>query len=196
MKNSIQMGLAAALLVAGAGVAHAQETSFRGFRAEGQIGWDRFQSQGDHHDKLGYGGAVGFDGVIHDRFVVGAEGSFWRANKWSQNCTGGVVGGTVCTKSFEEWGAAARAGYLVTPKVLVYGKGGYVNNEQRKFFAAPPGETSYYNHYRTDGYQVGGGVEYSLNDNFYVNTEYRYAGYADHTARQRVLVGFGVRFKP
>lgn len=197
MKSHIRIMLAVASLVLGAEAAQAQvTTAFRGFRAEGQIGLDRFQAQGKHNDKLGYGGAVGFDGVINDQFVIGAEGSFWRANNWSEICEPGVIGGTVCLKSFEEWGAAVRAGVLVTPQLLVYAKGGYVNNEQRKRFDAPPTETSFYDHYRTDGYQLGGGAEYSLTDMFYVNAEYKYSNYHSHTARQRALIGFGVRFKP
>ena len=173
-------------------------TSFLGFRAEGQVGLDRFQSQGEHNDRFGYGGAIGFDGKIGDKIVVGPEASYWRANDWTSNRTAGVRGGTVDQKSFEELGAAVRVGYLVTPQILVYGKGGYVSNDQRKSFipAAGTGETGFYNHGRTDGYQVGGGVEYSLTDMFYVNGEYKYSDYADHTARQRALLGFGVRFKP
>lgn len=195
------------------GVADAQTitTAFRGIRAEGNVGWDRFQSQGTHNDKLGYGATVGFDGVIADRIVVGPEASFWRANKWSENCTGGVNGGSVCHKSFEEYGAAVRAGFLVTPDLLVFGKGGYVSNEQRKRFDAPAGlfyqngqivgpERSYYNRGRTDGYQFGGGVEYSLTGlslpvPVYVSGQYVYANYSDHTSRQRAMLGIGVRFK-
>ncbi len=173
-------------------------TSFRGFRAEGQVGVDRFQSQGEHNDKFGYGGAIGFDGMIGDKIVIGPEASFWRANEWNSNQTAGVRGGIVDHKSFEEYGAAVRAGYLVTPQVLVYGKAGYVSNEFRKSFipAAGTGETGFYNKGRSDGYQVGGGVEYSLTDMFYVNGEYKYSNYANDTARQRALIGFGVRFKP
>lgn len=175
-------------------------TSFRGIRIEANAGGDRFQSQGVHNDKFGYGGTVGFDGQIGQRIVIGAEGSYWRANDWSENCTAGTVGGSVCNKSFDEYGAAVRAGVLVTPQFLVFAKGGYVNNEQRKRFDAPAGQTSYYNHFNTDGYQVGGGVEYSLTGEqtrmpLYVNAQYVYSQYSDHTARQRVMAGVGLRFK-
>ncbi len=195
---------ASALLAFASSSAWAQEmtSSFRGIRLEGDVGWDKFRSQGIHNNKLGYGGTVGFDGMIGDRIVIGPEGSFWRANNWSQNCAPGAVGGTVCLKSFEEWGAAVRAGYLVTPQILVFGKGGYVNNEQRKRFDAPVGESSFYDHYRTDGYQVGGGVELSMADRFkgplsglYMNAQYVYSRYNDHTARQRVMAGVGIRFR-
>lgn len=196
--------LAAVALAAVPTVAMAQDTtsSFRGFRAEGNIGWDKFQALGAHNNKLGYGGTVGWDGAIGNKIIIGPEASFWRANNWSENCGAGVIGGSVCTKSFEEWGAAVRAGYMITPNVLVFGKGGYVSNEQRKNFSAPVGETSFYNHYRTDGYQVGGGVELSMADRFsgplsglYVNAQYVYSNYADHTSRQRVMGGVGIHFR-
>jgi outer membrane immunogenic protein len=205
--RKIIIAVAVAAVTLGAGAASAQDTtgqgtttSFRGFRIEGDAGGDRFQSQGVHNDKFGYGATVGFDGQIGNHIVIGPEASYWRANNWSQNSTSGVVGGTVSTRSFEEYGAAVRAGYLVTPALLVFAKGGYVDNEQRRAFAAPAGETSFYDHYRTDGYQVGGGVEYSLDKlhtplPLYMNVQYVYSNYDDHTARQRVMAGIGVRFK-
>ena len=209
------MRIILAALLAGAIAAPATAQSitseFRGFRAEGNVGWDRFQSLGTHDNKLGYGATVGFDGVLMEKIVVGPEASFWRANNWTENCAGGINGGSVCSKSFEEYGVAVRAGYLVTPGLLVFGKAGYASNEQRKRFDAPPGlyyvngqivgpETSYYNRGRSDGYQVGGGVEYSLTSfhtplPVYVSGQYVYSNYANHTSRQRAMLGVGVRFK-
>ncbi|PVX29931.1 outer membrane protein [Sphingomonas pokkalii] len=172
-------------------------TSFRGIRLEANVGGDRFQSQGVHNDKFGYGGTVGFDGQIGERIVIGAEGSYWRANDWNENCSG-VNGGTVCHKSFEEYGAAVRAGVLATPQLLIFAKGGYVNNEQRKRLDTPTG--GYYDHFNTSGYQVGGGVEYSLTGEqtrmpVYANVQYVYSQYNDNTSRQRVMAGVGLRFK-
>ena len=194
--------LAASLLAVAAtgAVAEPITTQFRGLRAEGNVGWDRFQSQGQHNDKFGYGGTIGFDGTINDKFLVGAEGSYWRANNWNQNVTD-VGDGVVAHKSFEEWGVAARAGYLVAPDLAAYVKGGYVINEQRKAFASDlPGGGGFYNHGRTTGFQAGGGVEYTLSQlqlpvPVYVSAQYVYSGYNDHTARQRAMLGIGVRFK-
>lgn len=177
-------------------------STFRGFRIEGNFGGDRFMSQGVHNDRFGYGATIGFDGQIGDRLVIGPEASLWRANKWTENCTGGVAGGSVCHKSFGELGIGVRAGVLVAPQFLVFAKGGYVSNEQRKRFDAPAGQTSYYNHVNTDGYQAGGGVEFSMADRFqgplsglYVNAQYVYSNYHDHTSRQRVMGGIGIRFR-
>lgn len=182
--------------------AQAQETStngtsFRGIRIEANAGGDRFQSQGNHNDKFGYGGTIGFDGQFGDRIVVGAEGSYWRANNWNENCSA-ASGGTVCHKSFDEYGAAVRAGVLATPQLLIFAKGGYVVNEQRKRLDTPTG--GYYDHFNTSGYQVGGGVEYSLSGEdarmpLYANVQYVRSQYNDNTARQRVMAGVGLRFK-
>ena len=182
-------------------------SSFRGFRLEANAGGDRFSSLGNRKTKFGYGGTVGFDGTFMDKFVVGAEGSYWRSNKWTENCVGGLNGGSVCDKSFQEYGTAIRAGYLVTPKLLIFGKGGFVSNEQRKSFT-PSGsrfyvnglivgpEKPYYRHESYSGYQAGAGAEYSITDMFYANVQYVYSNYDNHTRRQRVMGGVGIRFKP
>jgi outer membrane immunogenic protein len=217
MRNTLLTVAALGMAAFGAQAASAQDTSvsdssvqdssvqdnnptFRGIRIEGNAGGDRFQSQGRHRDKFGYGATVGFDGVIGDKIVVGPEASYWRSNDWTEICAGGTRGGNVCQKSFQEYGAAVRAGYLVTPNFLVYGKGGYVNNEQRKSFNAPVGQTGYYDHYTTDGYQVGGGVEYSLGRDvmkmpLFVGAQYVFSQYSDHTSRQRVMGSIGFHFK-
>lgn len=171
-------------------------TAFRGFRIEAQAGGDRFQSQGIHDDKFAFGGAAGFDGLIGDRIVVGPEVSYWRSR--GENVTN-PLGGTLAHKSFYEIGAGVRAGYLVRPNLLVYGIGGYVNDKQRQGFTGPNNSGTagaYYNVVHTDGYQLGGGAEYSLTDMFYVGAGYRYSNYADHTSRQRVFLSAGVRFNP
>lgn len=177
-----------------------KSTTFRGIRVEGDVGGDRFRSQGVHNDKLGYGGTIGFDGVIADRIVIGPEASYWRASDWTENCTPAVAGGDICHKSFEEWGAAVRLGYLVTPRFLVFGKGGYVTNEQRKRFDAPAGQTGFYDHVHSNGYQYGGGLEYTLTDTngklpVYVGAQYVYSQYNDHTSRQRLMGTVGIRFR-
>lgn len=172
-------------------------TQFRGIRVEGNIGGDRFQSEGNHDDSFGYGGTVGFDGIIAERFVIGAEGSYWTGDD-SENCTALPDTNSICHKAFQEWGAAIRAGYLVTPDLLVFGKGGYVNGEQRRRIDNAEGTQLVYDHYNADGYQVGGGVEYDVvkgNTPIYANLQYVYSNYHGNSSRQRVMAGVGVRFR-
>lgn len=201
MRTSFSVAaLAVALGVCAPAFAQDSNPTFRGIRVEGNVGGDRFQSQGVHHDKLGYGATVGFDGVIDNKIVVGPEASYWRANNWTDNCTGVGASGTLCNRSFQEYGAAVRAGYLVTPNMLVFAKGGYANNEQRKLLTGTTG--GYYDHYSTDGYQVGGGAEYTVMNTTsgvlkgaYVSAQYVFSQYNDHTSRQRAMLGVGLRFK-
>jgi len=173
-------------------------TSFRGIRIEGNIGGDRFQSQGDHHGKFGFGGAVGFDGMIGDRFVVGAEATFWKPGSGNENCNPLPTGQRVCHKAFQEWGAAVRAGVMATPDLLVFAKAGYVNGEQRFRIDSPTGAVQVYDHYRADGYQLGAGVEYTVRQSsvpVYVSAQYVYSNYHGHTSRGRIMGGVGIRFK-
>lgn len=205
-------GLAVAAMIAAATVAQpgfAQDaatdstvssngTGFRGIRVEGNVGGDRFQSEGTHNDEFGFGGTLGFDGTIGEKVVIGAEGSYWRAADWSENCQDLPDTTSICHKAFEEWGAAVRAGYLVTPDLLVFGKGGYVNKEQRRRIDAADGTQLAYDHYRADGYQLGAGVEYDLTHAslpVYTNLQYVYSNYHGHSANQRVMAGVGIRFK-
>jgi outer membrane immunogenic protein len=194
---SISAAIGAALAVASAAQAQdasANGTSFRGFRAEAQVGGDRYQSQGTHDDKVSWGGAIGWDGVIADKWVVGPEFSYWRGG--AKNQTAGVTGGTVTQKGYRELGAGVRAGYLVSPKLLVYGIGGYVNDKQRQIFSGigTTGAGGFNRSIHASGYQAGGGAEYSLTQNLYTGIGYRYSDYEGHTARQRVYATAGVRF--
>lgn len=172
--------------------AQAQDTSFRGFRVEAKAGADRFMAHGHHDDNGVYGGAAGWDGLIGERIVVGPEVSYLATT--GVNCEPGGVNGRVCTRSREELGIAVRAGVLVTPKLLVYGKGGFAQDRQRRFLNTAAGATVYNDRYRTDGFQVGGGLEYTVGQRFYVSGEYRYANYYTHTSRNQLLGGVGIRF--
>ena len=105
MRKVLFSALALGLTALTAQAASAQDTTtpdsnptFRGIRIEGNVGGDRFQSQGHHNDKFGFGGTVGFDGVIGNKIVIGPEGSYWHANDGNENCSGGRTGGTICEK--------------------------------------------------------------------------------------------------
>ena len=197
--------LSALALVAGmtASQASAQGIQLRGVRADAQVGIDRFYSEGNNDNHLAYGGALGVDTFVSPTFVLGIEGTF--LNSRAENITRDGPG-IAARKSFEEWGAAVRAGIMMSPSTLVYAKGGFVVNEQRKRFNADPVATpgiprndafgDYYNHYRTKGYVVGGGVEQMLSERIYLKAEGRYANYKTNSSRVTGLLGLGVLFGP
>src|SRR4051794_38069922 len=109
----------------------AQQANAQSFRVEGQAGVSQFHSEGNHKTKVGYGAAAGVDFNLGGGLVAGAEGTFWWAPIENETIDGT---GLAERKTFEEWGLHARLGYLVTPSTLIYGKVGYVRNEQRKRF--------------------------------------------------------------
>ena len=131
------------------------------FRGDVQGGYSQFSAAGDDDSHLGWGASAGVD-YDFGGFIVGAEGTFWWAPAEVETVDGP---GFVEHKTFEEWGVAARAGMMVTPNTLVYGKVGAVLNEQRKRFtpfnpanglldSAYPG--AYYDHYKRGGWTAGG----------------------------------------
>jgi outer membrane immunogenic protein len=176
-----------------ASAASAQGITLRGVRADAQIGIDRFYSEGNHDNHLAWGGALGVDTFVGDNFVLGVEGTF--LNSRAENITEDGPG-IAARKSFEEWGGAIRAGVMATPSTLVYAKGGFVVNEQRKRFDAFNPLGSYYNHYHTKGYVVGGGIEQMFGERLYGKAEVRYANYKTNSSRLTGLLGIGILFGP
>ena len=64
----------------------------------------------------------------------------------------------------------------------------YVNGQ---FVAAPPSSDA---RFREDGYELGGGVEFSLSRHFYADAQYVHSRYRNRTFRNRVMAGLGYRF--
>ena len=196
----------AALALGASQTANAQGIALRGVRADVNVGADRFYSEGNNNTKLGFGGSAGVDTIIGNGLVLGIEGTFWKPRGGNENVTRDGPG-IAYRKSFQEWGGAVRAGVMISPVTLVYGKAGLVVNEQRKRFDADPVITpgfpggnpafgDYYNHYRTRGWTVGGGVEQMLGESLYFKAEGRYSNYRTDSSRLVGLVGIGVLFGP
>jgi outer membrane immunogenic protein len=204
MKKSCIAALLAATITFGT-AASAQDmgTSFRGFRVEGNAGYDWAHSEGDHSSKFAFGGAAGFDGVVADRIVIGPEFSYWHPNHGNNTvATPTSTGGAFFHQQRDQLAGDIRVGYLITPDFLVFGKGGYVNESQREFLVAPTGQPVSFSRGRVDGYQYGGGVEFTLHDKFssvpgglYVSAQYVRSQFDNHTADNHAMGGIGFRFK-
>ena len=195
--------LAALVMSTAVTTASAEDVTFRGFRIEGNAGYDRFKADGDHNGKFGFGGQAGFDGQIGNKIVIGPEVNYWRPNH-SQNTVGSLTpgGDLAIRQSRDQWGSAVRVGYLVTPDFLVFGKGGYVSNSQREALLSPTGDLIGTRRRHTAGYQYGGGVEFTLHDHFsfaptglYVSGQYVRDKYDNHTSDQHAMGGIGIRFR-
>jgi outer membrane immunogenic protein len=167
-----------------------QQANAQTVRAEVQGGVDRFYSEGNNDTGLAVGAAAGLDFNLGG-LVVGPEVSFMWSPRENETRDGA---GVAYRKSFEEWGFGLRAGSMITPDTLVYAKGMFVVNEQRKYFMADMPVHSYYNHYRTRGWQAGLGIEQMLSENFYVKAEGRYSNYRTNSSRLTGMLGLGVKF--
>jgi outer membrane immunogenic protein len=205
MKRTFTAAASALALISGLAATQASAQGLRGVRVEGQVGYSQFSANGEEDNHIGYGGAAGVDFDLGG-FVLGAEGTFW----WAPAETEGADGpGFAEHKTFEELGIAARAGVMASPSTLVYGKIGYVRNEQRKRFTPfNPGTTvpnsarpgAYYENYKVNGWQYGAGVEQMISNNVYAKVEGRYSDYekeegiAGGTHTITGLVGLGVLF--
>jgi len=110
------------------------------------------KTSGKESDSGLLGGArVGYDQAL-GRIVVGVFGDY----NWS--AVEGLDG---------QWLAAARAGFIVAPRTLLYGLVGYGQSD--------------YDGVDFKGITVGGGVEFAVSDNVFLGLEYQHAFYDTET---------------
>lgn len=137
-----------------------------------------------------YGGEIGYD-FSAGGAVIGIEGeisdSTGRVNVAS---TDPDFFGFGRVSTARDLYVGARAGFLASPRTLIYAKGGYTNAKLN--VVAVDGATRQDANFKLDGYRVGAGVEHAMGSfflpNAFVKLEYRYSNYGDARAR---LPGFG-----
>ena len=183
------------------GVAHAQ--NFDGPSVGFQAGWVENKVRNTETD-LGsiaidktkdsavIGGFVGYDKEIGN-FVIGGEAGLSFGT--SDTLSSGGGSNQVLLNPKRSFDLSARAGYLVTPKTLVYGRGGYAN-ERLNVTTIPSTGTEGESEDR-DGWLVGGGVERKVTDKLSARVEYRYSDLSEGDGlydRHQVLTGVTFRF--
>lgn len=117
------------------------------------------------------GGQIGYN-LQYGRFVVGGEADYAIADADASSriagpTTGGGFQNSYVSSKLDGLGTVrARFGYLVTPRVLFYGTGGYAYGDvkYRSDFANAAGALAYTgaDRYTAGGYTYGGGVEYAM----------------------------------
>lgn len=178
--------------------AAAQERdSFTGPRVEANAGYDVTHADDgvaatpNSLKTARIGGVVGYDIALTDKIVIGAEAG-----------AGFALAGDIDTQlsptsrlrltAGRDLEASLRIGYKVTPKTLVFVKGGYANSQYR--LTSTVGATTTKAHTNEDGWRAGAGVEQMINDHIYAKAEYRYTDYGDDVHRHQALIGLGYRF--
>ncbi|KPH58128.1 porin family protein [Novosphingobium aerophilum] len=166
------IALSAALAASFSVPAMAQDTeAFTGPRAGVTMGFDKIQ--GD--EGFSYGVNAGYDVAVAPRITVGPEVSF-----------GDSTTDSATTDVSRDITASLRAGYVVAPKVLAFGKVGYTST---RFEPVAGGN------YSLEGVRYGGGLEYAVTPKTYISAEYQRTEYeANFGGRDAAVVGVGMRF--
>ena len=170
--------------------APASAQNFSGPRVEGRIGWDGtnisikdrrdFGGRGDFSSgstasDLSIGGEVGFD-VEAGGFAFGA----YAGADFGENDEP-FPDRRVTFETGRSLTAGARAGYVITPSVLLYAKGGYSKARITPKFttgATTAQQAAFANFDRNpDGFHVGGGAEFAVTEAVYARLDYAHHKY-------------------
>ena len=223
--------LAAASAIAVAAPAFAQDAmsdettsparNFSGLSINTVIGWDHLRS-GSSNDidtnrdikqslnGIVFGGGVGFDVPLGDRLTLGAEAEGTTSSaRWDNNNGVANTFNLGRVKAERDFYAGGRLGFAMSPKTLIYVKGGYTN--ARFALAGNGGGFSSERRLDTDGWRAGAGIEQKLGNHGFGRLEYRYSNYQKgefdfnddvpdsgrfnlDTDRHQVVAAVGVRF--
>ncbi|MCW1382906.1 outer membrane beta-barrel protein [Novosphingobium sp. KCTC 2891] len=229
--NKIIAALAAATALTAAVPAFAQDAAgdeivspaknFSGLSVNTVIGWDHLRSgstkdidtNADVKQSLNgvvFGGGIGFDVPLGDRLTIGAEGEATTSSaRWDNNNGVPNTFNLGRVKAERDLYAGARLGYAMSPKTLLYVKGGYTN--ARFALEGSGGGLTSSQRLDTDGWRAGAGIEQKLGNHGFGRLEYRYSNYNKgefdfngstpdssrfklDTDRHQVVAAVGVRF--
>ncbi len=160
-------------------------------------------------DGFAYGVQLGYD-IDVGGVVLGAEAEYSDSTaevEYRPDDLDAIGLGNVETGRDLYFGA--RLGFKAGDNAMIYAKGGYTNAKYN--IRATDGTTNFDRDFDTDGYRLGAGAEYAINNNSFVKLEYRYSNYSrgeidfDGDAsdsgrfdidldRHQVMAGVGFRF--
>ena len=194
--------------------------SFSGPRVEALIGYDITKAGSSIDDDvsvdndqsidgLSYGVGAGYDFRVNN-FVFGPEAEVTWSTAKTKFKDGDFEGfGLGNVKTNRDLYVGARVGYVVSPKTMIYAKGGYTN---AKFdIRNALGTVTTDRDIDADGWRIGAGIEQAVSNNVYAKLEYRYSNYEkgeiDYRGdfpdgnrfdldldRHQIMAGVGVRF--
>lgn len=161
-------------------------SSFQGLRVQAIAGYDHIRSGNtvdinsdrvkQSIDGVVYGGGVGYDFAVGSRVTIGADAEFTGSTgKFDINNSQPNAFTLGRVKAGRDLYVGGRVGYALSPAALIYAKGGYTNARYNLELAN--GASSQTRRLDTDGYRVGAGLEYKLNEMLFVGGEYRFSSY-------------------
>lgn len=169
MKTVIFAAIAAATVVSAP--AFAQDAApFTGPRAGVTLAYDKIGGE----EGFGYGVTAGYDLALAPRITGGVEVSLGDSTVDDANLD-----------VSRDLAASLRAGYVVNPRVLAFGKVGYAST---RFETNGVGAA-------LEGVRYGGGLEFAATPTTYISAEYQRTEYEQNIGgRDAAVVGIGFRF--
>lgn len=147
-----------------------------------------------------YGVSAGYDANL-GAAVIGVEAEITDSTTSDSATDIFVPGDSLKLSAGRDLYAGARIGFLVSPEILIFAKGGYTNASAKLTYDDGVGPFSESD--ELDGYRVGGGVEWQQERTF-ARIEYRYSDYGEYeyqgvatgidASRHQVAVTGGWRF--
>lgn len=129
---------------------------------------------------------LGYDRVLHDRFLVGVFTDF---DVYHDAESTSVFDGIKVKLELDDvWNVGGRLGVLVTPRILLYGVGGYSRADIDGKVIDGLGASLKLSD-EVDGYFVGGGGEVKLRSNLSLRLEYRWTDFESISATQGAASG-------
>lgn len=221
MKNTLTLlaGTAALALAAPAAAQDVSDNTFTGLWG-GVIGGYDTTGSGSSTDNdanedddqsiegFGYGVQLGYD-IDVGGAVIGAEAEYSDSTAKVTFDEDPTTFGLGDVETGRDLYFGARLGFKAGDNALIYAKGGYTNAKYN--IRANNGTTNYSQDFDTDGYRIGAGAEYAINNNAFVKLEYRYSNYSKGEVdfdgqvpdsdrfdidldRHQVMAGVGFRF--
>lgn len=141
---------------------------------------------------LGVVGFVGYDAVLGDRFLIGAQAELGTGGKTA----GGEFGSGLAAYFVDPgitYGASARAGVLASPNLAIYGRVGIRMLQGTIAVVDVLGNLAADKTTET-GFAYGVGAEYALGSAFSVRAEFNRTNFDRGISQNKLLVGGAVRF--
>ena len=178
------------------------EPRFSGFKIGADTDWRRTTVHYDlpllssvidrRKDDVGYSLHLGYDNEVGQSFVIGSEVAIGRSDT-TLSADGAL--GVYTLKPRWSLDVSSRAGFLVEPQILLYGRVGYSLlrvREKTDFRAVTTSDVKAKG--TENGFLFGGGIETAVYSRLFLRAEYDKIDYGNGLTTSKVLFGINAGF--
>jgi outer membrane immunogenic protein len=152
---------------------------------QAESGIDVVSAEGESEANIGYGGSVGYDMPLSGGMFVGVQATY--SDSETKRCERSE-GAKVCLEAGRDVAGLVRLGSQMGEQGKLYVFGGYANARAELTYSNVTAHTD------LDGFRLGAGYQYDINDKFFVKAEYRYSNYEADVSRHNGVIAIGAKF--